>query len=128
MKKMINSYKKGRAFEQEIARRLTSLTGIKYARTPLSGGYRMDMPFDIMKRENKPSPLDLVGIEVKDHKNIRMPEWIKQVKGECEDANLGYNAFWVILYNWKGEVFVNMPWGYYEELIKRSEKLEGVDK
>jgi len=110
---------KGKKGERFIAELLTRLSGVKYRRTPLSGGLRLEFPFDVLKIGNEPSRFDGVGIEVKNTANLSIPDWIRQIKGECEDA--GYASFsskWCIAFRHKTEWYFLLNQNYFEHLNK----------
>src|SRR3990167_6356278 len=113
---------KGNQFEREISDWISNLTGVRYRRTPNSGAMRMDFPFDLQKVEQKPSPLDGVGIECKDQKTLAIPAWIKQIEGECIDAGKNPNK-WFLIFNIRGKRYVVLPQDYYGHLLSL-DKLE----
>jgi Holliday junction resolvase len=110
------SKQKGNAGEREIAELLTQLSGVKYRRVPMSGGIHSWNPWDIMKEKNEPSVFDGVGVEVKNTKQLSMPDWIEQVRISAEDSNM-FNPKWVICFKHKGQWFFTLNRVYFEDLV-----------
>lgn len=116
---MINSRNKGKKGEYEVRDMFKRMTGAEWIRTPLSGGLHMSFKGDLMKRPGQPeTPLDNIGIEVKNTAKILMPAWIEQVE-EAEEDYGGMRGKWGIFFKNKGKWYVTIPIGYFEELIKR---------
>lgn len=113
--KNTTSKKKGKDFEKEISVILTRRTGALYKPTPGSGAMRRVFPGDIMKIGNKPSVIDSVILECKNHKTIRMPDWIDQVEEETKDAGLNK---WLLFFKRKGKIYATMDISYLEKLLK----------
>ena len=55
-----------------------------------------------MKSEKKESIFDGILVECKNHKSLRVPDWIEQTKGEIIDASL---SKFFIAFNIKGEKY-----------------------
>lgn len=114
---------KGKRGEREAAEWFSKVTGVPWMRVPLSGGLRLDFPFDLMKKgeaRDKETIFDRVGISVKNTKRVEMATWIDEMWGECEDyfGNPLYLR-WLIHFKLAGRNFVTVPREYFEELIKK---------
>lgn len=71
-----------------MAELFTQLSGVKYRRTPMSGGFRMEFPGDLLKKEQKSSIFDGILLEVKNRKTLAIPEWLREAKVEAIDGGL----------------------------------------
>jgi len=111
---------KGKSWEREIAELLTSITGAKWRRTPCSGAIRHYFDGDIMKTDKKPTIIDDCLIECKNHKTLKIPDWIKRTEEEAKDANTNK---WLLFFKHKGKGFVAMPIDYFSKLLKSKENV-----
>lgn len=109
---------KGKSFEREIASLMTNLVGVKYIRTPLSGGLRSTFDGDLMKHPKesyKATILNNCILECKFQKKLNVGQWIDKVKEEAKD---GDKKYWLLFFKRMGEIIVVMPLDYFENLIK----------
>lgn len=116
-----NSYIKGRAYEQKIARLLTRKFDIKFHRVPMSGGFatatetlRPELRGDIFTDDKKwnekfnviieckkiKDPIDLVQYsKFVRGENVMMTKWVLQCIKEASHPNGNHKNFWLI-FSW----------------------------
>lgn len=111
---------KGQRGEREIVEILKRLTGALWMRVPLSGGFHLDLPGDVMKKRGQPDTVfDEVMVEVKNTASVSLPAWIRQCQDAEEDARSGFKPNkWLIFSKVKGEWFATMPIDQLERFIK----------
>ena len=100
---------KGKIQERNLAEWMTKISGVRYRRTPLSGGLHLDFPGDAMKVEQKESIFDRVLPEAKWQKNLSVKEWIKQQETALKDTEWKY-FFIMFRYMGKDYFILNKEW------------------
>ena len=127
---MVNSINKGKSFERDIAKLLTSKTGVKWCRVPMSGAFSTinksnDQRFfgDVFTEDDF---YNNVVVECKFHKNLEITElfninskfwdWISQTSTEAKGLS------WVLFFkiNRRGVYIVadseyNVIFEYFDE-------------
>jgi hypothetical protein len=113
--------RKGKYFEWQISNELSRILGVKFRRTPCSGGIHYYFESDLLKMGNKPTIVDNFILECKDQKTIKLLAWIKQVKEECQRAD---TKKWLLFIKVNGEAIVVQTLAQYEDILKQAnEKL-----
>ncbi len=110
---------KGKRGEYEVRDWLKKITNIEWMRTPLSGGFHLSFPSDVMKKRGTDvSIFDGLCLEVKNTATLHLPDWIKQ----CEEAEQDFNGIIlgksVIFYKWNGKWRADMPIQQLERFLK----------
>lgn len=110
---------KGKIGELEHAKWLTKITGVDWGRTPSSGAFHQDFPFDAYKRSAKETIMDKVGNENKNTKSLMVKNWIKQIEEACEDCFGMVNwKYWYIRFSHNRKRYFIIPESYFEYLLK----------
>ena len=87
---MINSQKKGKRAELEVAKLINKYLGTNVRRTPNSGG--LSIKGDIIDI-NPDSPAFDYYFEVKDQKKLMIPKWWKQIYNDIPLGKIPVNVF-----------------------------------
>src|SRR3990167_8673305 len=109
--KKMNSNRKGKNGEREMAEFITRITGVKYRRVPMSGAIHEYNPWDLMKTDKKSSVLDGVGIEVKNSEILHPKDWIDQCEVSSSDADQIIPR-WVLCFKYKHKWYFTVPQPY----------------
>jgi len=86
----INSQKKGKRAELEVAKLINQYLGTNVRRTPQSGG--LSIKGDIIDIDPS-SPAFDYHFEVKDQKKLMIPKWWEQIDGDCPPGKTPVNVF-----------------------------------
>ena len=78
---MVKPQEKGKRGEREVAKILNKIFGSDLKRTPNSGG--LSIKGDIVVKRFKWFRIHKYHLEVKNRKNLAIPEWIRQARSDC---------------------------------------------
>jgi len=87
---MINSQKKGKRAELEVAKLINQYLGTNVRRTPQSGG--LSIKGDIIDINPDSTAFDY-HFEVKDQKKLMIPKWWEQIYDDCPLGKTPVNVF-----------------------------------
>ena len=87
---MINSQKKGKRAELEVAKLINKYLGTNVRRTPSSGG--LSIKGDIIDINPDSAAFDF-HFEVKNTKKLSIPKWWEQIYGDCQRGKIPMNVF-----------------------------------
>lgn len=87
---MINSQKKGKRAELEVAKLINKYLGTNVRRTPSSGG--LSIKGDIIDINPDSAAFDF-HFEVKNTKKLSIPKWWEQIYGDCPRGKIPMNVF-----------------------------------
>lgn len=110
------SKQKGNKGERDLAEMLTKISGVKYRRTPSSGGIHEFNCWDLMKIEQKPSIFDGIGIECKNTKTISVPSWIEQCEVSARDSGMEFEPKWFVAFRHKSKWYFILNENYFRKL------------
>ena len=112
----MNLNEKGKRFEREIARRLSSMFDTDIRRTPNSGG--LSLKGDIMTIQE--GPLKSLHFELKFHESLNIWKALSQAESDCRPGKIPV----VIFKRSRSSVYVCLGFDNFFNILKESEDMK----